>query len=69
MTDDNNRALITACRALSPHLRKSTETSRDDLSGEGVASWLRSQADQMQALDAAIDRFRAALSAFDEGGN
>ena len=59
--------LLTACRDLSKHLRKSTESRTNELSGEGPASWLREAADQMQALDEAIDRFREVLSAFDEG--
>lgn len=55
--------LLEACRDLMRHLRKSDEP-RGPV-GHGSAAWLRHQADEMENLDAAIDRFRKVMEAYD----
>jgi hypothetical protein len=65
MSDDNEHELFAAAKALLPHLHASTDKPEDCITTFRLsrAQRLRREADEIEAKDAAIERFRAAMAA------
>jgi len=64
---DKTQELYQAAKALLPFLEASTDKSKDCLDRFRLSKVerLRQEADEMEAKDAAIQRFRAAVAAFE----
>jgi hypothetical protein len=59
--------LLEAALVLLPFLKTSTDAMPPEPPLETPAQRLRREADEMEAKDAAIERLRAAVAAFEEG--